>query len=250
MRTLLRLVPGVCAPYPPGDDAGLRRLSRSTELAPAKAGDAAPPPLRLAGLETGVGPLGGFAADGLRLAAPVGRFAFSPADADASASMKRPSSAPNASSSSSAAPRSAGSGGKSARPFFSPRLRPGEGVGDPKGCWTRCARRASPSSRDRTGECAMPPGLIDTRAAPAISNASASSAAFSDVNRLGAPCLGVRRPTTRGTPPAPFAAADVGVRAGDSRREGGLGGRDGVPRTLPGRLFPRSEGSPNAARLL
>ena len=45
-------------------------------------------------------------------------------------------------------------------------------------------------------------------------------------------------------PPPPFAAADVGVRAGDSRREGGLGGRDGVPRTLPGRLPPRSRGRP------
>ena len=83
--------------------------------------------------------------------------------------MKRPSSAPNASSSSSAAPRSAGSGGKSAARSSRRCLRPGEGVGDPKGCWTRCARRALPSSRDRAGECAMPPGLIDTRAAPAIS---------------------------------------------------------------------------------
>ena len=136
------------------------------------------------------------------------------------------------------------------RPFFSPRLRPGEGVGDPKGCWTRCARRASPSSRDRAGECAMPPGLIDTRAAPAISNASASSAAFSDVPSS-------RRAVSGRAPTDDARDATGAVRRRRRWRSRGRLATRGWSRwsrwgssNAPRATFPRSEGSPNAARLL
>ena len=104
-----------------------------------------------------------------------GRFAFSPADADASASMKRPSSAPNASRRRPPPRAPPARGGKSAGPssrrvFGRARASRSERLLDEM----RATRVAV--VRDRAGECAMPPGpSTRPRRHP---NASASSAAL------------------------------------------------------------------------